>query len=469
MKPRLLRPAAGDRPHPARPYHVAVGIATGSLVSLIFRFGEIFMWALMGILIARTISVEEKGVYSTAIFLTSAVGGISSFSSATGYFVSNQKRDASEVASNALLMAIPLAIVIAVIGIIASFYVGGEDGRVVVLATLCTAPALLRNTSLGVILGQNSVVKYNIGGDIAVILGLAFLGVWVGMLDHRTAEGALQAWCTAQYLSLLPIAFWGRTWLSWTFSHRPDVHLMRKMLRFSAVAGVGSVVGILNFRVDQLLVIRLDGKEGAGIYSSAIALAEGLWVFSSAITLASFARVGRGNPSEAARLTATGIRHTFLVVVCGGLSAAILGPFVIELLFGHAYAAASGPVRILSLGTALFAPQGLINLYYVNHRGRPSFPLFIGALSICISVTVGIILIPAFGTNGAAWATTISYGTASTISIVLFLRQTRLPLSELWRVRRSDIGAYFRLAREIFNRFSGRQVRADPVPKPPEG
>ncbi|MGE3076040.1 MAG: polysaccharide biosynthesis C-terminal domain-containing protein [Dehalococcoidia bacterium] len=445
-----------------------MGIASGSLVSLIFRVGEMFMWGFIGVLTARMLSVEERGVYATAIVLTSAVGGISSFSAATGYFVSNQKRDAAEVASNALFMAIPLALLILCVGIAASFFVDGEDGRVVVLATLCTAPALLRNTSLGVILGQNSVVKYNFGGDVAVILGLVFISVWVGVLDHRTAEGALQAWCAGQYLSLIPVSYWGRTWLAWALSHRPDFHLMRRMVRFSAVTGVGSIVGILNYRVDQLLVIRLDGKEGAGIYSSAIAVAEGLWLFSSAITLASFARVGRGESSEAARLTATGIRHTFLVVVCGGLSAAILGPILIQVLFGHAYASASGPVRILSLGTALFAPQGLINLYYVNQRGRPAFPLFIGVLSITISVTVGLILIPIYGTNGAAWATTISYGTASTISVSLFLRQTHLPFSELWRVRRSDIAAYFRLMREVIDRLGGRPIRAARVPETPE-
>lgn len=438
-----------------------MGIATGSLVSLIFRVGDLFMWTLIGILTARTLSVEERGVYATAIVLTSAVGGISSFSSATGYFVSNQKREAAEVAANALSMALPLALIIASIGIGASFFATGSDARVVVLATLTTAPALLRNTSLGVILGQNSVVKYNIGGDVAVILGLVFLSIWVGILDHRTAFGALQAWSLAQYLSLVPIAYWGRSWLAWGLSHRPNFDLMRRMIRFSAVTGVGSIVGILNYRVDQLLVIRLDGKEGAGIYSSAIAVAEGLWLFSSAITLASFARVGRGEPFEAARLTATGIRHTFLVVVCGGLSAALLGPILIEVLFGHAYASASGPIRILCLGTALFAPQGLVNLYYVNHRGKPAFPLFIGLFSISISVTSGIILIPVYGTNGAAWATTLSYGIASTASVALFLRQSGLPHSELWRVRRSDIGAYVRLGREILARINRR-------PPPPE-
>lgn len=437
------------RPEPDSPYYSDVGIATGSLVSLIFRMNDILMWGLIGILTARTLSVEDRGVYATAIVLTSAIGGISSLSSATGYFVSNQKRDAEEVGANALAMVLPLSLAILVVALGTRLFVSGEDGQVVVLAVASMAPAIIRNTSLGVILGQNSVVKYNLAGDVAVSLALLFLAVWVGVLGHRTAEGALQAWTLAQYVSLLPIVYWGRAWWRWMLTHRPNTALMRRMLRFSAVTGFGSVIGLLNYRVDQLLVIRLDGREGAGIYSSAIAVAEGLWLFSSAITLASFARVGRGEPSEAARLTATGIRHTVMVVIGGGLTAAIVGPYLIEILFGRAYEGAGAPLRVLCLGTALFAPQGLINLYFVNHRGVPSFPVFIGLLSVAVSVAAGLLLIPLYGTTGAAWATTLSYGVATVVSVTLFVRRSRLPFVEVWRIRRDDVAAYFRLARQL--------------------
>jgi Na+-driven multidrug efflux pump len=106
-------------------------------------------------------------------------------------------------------------------------------------------------------------------------------------------------------------------------------------------------------------------------------------------------------------------------------------------------------LRILCLGTALFAPQGLINLYFVNHRGRPAFPMGIGLLSIAISVVGGLLLIPVYGTTGAAWATTLSYGLASAVSVSFFLRRSGLPFSELWRARRADLSAYVELARQI--------------------
>jgi O-antigen/teichoic acid export membrane protein len=426
-----------------------VGIATGSLVALMFRVSDVFLWGFIGVLTARTLTVEDRGVYATAIVVTSAIGGVSSLSSATGYFVSNQKKTPAEVAANALTLIVPIVAVIVLFAGGTWLLFDGSDGRIVALATLSMAPAIFRNTSLGVILGEGHVVKYNFGGDITVIFAMIFLTAWVGVLDHRTAEGALQAWTAAQFASLVPFLVWGRSWWAWALRHRPSFGLMRAMLRFTAVTGAGSIVGLLNYRIDQALVIGLDSREGAGIYSSAIAVAEGLWLFSSAITVAAFAHVGRASREEAAHITATGIRHTVMVVMCGGLAAALLGPILVEFLFGHAYRNAGAPLRILCLGTALSAPLGLMNLYYVNQLGRPRLPLLIGILSFIISLVAGFALIPTLGTSGAALATTISYGVATSVSTVVFLRLTGLRFHELWRIQWSDIRAYFELAGHV--------------------
>ena len=435
-----------------------MGIATGSLVALLFRVSDVFLWGFIGVLTARTLSVEDRGVYATAIVVTSAIGGVSSLSSATRYFVSNRRRLPEEVASTALTMAAPISVVLALGGAALLLAGGGGDSQVVALAALSLAPAIIRNTSLGVILGQGSLLKYQVGGDIAVLLAMAFLSVWVGLLDHRTAQGALQAWTAAQYASLIPFMVWGRSWGGWFARHRPDRELIASMLRFTAATSAGSIVGLMNYRVDQGLVLWLDSKEGAGIYSSAIAVAEGLWLFSAAITVAAFARVGNATRAEAAHITATGIRHTVLVVMCLGLAAAMLGPVLIEFLFGQPYRNAGAPLRILCLGTALSAPLGLINLYYVNQLGRPRLPLVIGLLSFVVSVGAGFALIPTFGTSGAATATTLSYGLATGASTVIFLRLTGLRFVELWRIQRSDVTAYFRLAKQVL-RGAGETLR----------
>ena len=430
-----------------------MGIAAGSVVALSFRFLGIFLWGIVGVLTARTLSVDERGVYASAVVVTSAIGGISSFGAAMGYFVANQKRDAGEATGNAMIMAGPFAILVALGGLAVGALIGGDNGRIVSVSGLIMVPNIVRATLSGPILARDQLARFNVVGNLPVLVGFVFLALWVGVLENRTAGDALVAWTSAQYVSLLPLLWWSPPWLRWLRLHRPDPALMRAILRFTFVTGLGGIVGFLNYRVDLVLVVSLDSREGAGIYSSAIAVAEALWLFSSAIAMASFARVAAVDRDEAARLTATGVRHTLLAVTVGGILTALLAPTAVEFLFGRDYRDAATPLRILCIGTALFAPQGLFANYFVNQLGRPSIQLALAAFALLLSIAAGFVLIPPYGTAGAAWATTISYGATCAAAGGLFLWLSGARHTDLWRLRTSDLRSYLRLAREV---LSGR-------------
>jgi O-antigen/teichoic acid export membrane protein len=218
------------------------------------------------------------------------------------------------------------------------------------------------------------------------------------------------------------------------------------------VSGLAGVVGLLNYRIDLLLVVTLDSREGAGIYASAIAGAEALWLFSSSIAMASFARVGAESRPEAARITAMGVRHTLLIVTGGAAVLAVAAPWAVVLLFGPDYRPAALPLRILCIGTLLYAPQSLLNNYFANQLGRPGLALALGLLALLISVSAGAALIPTYGYVGAAWATTLSYLTSGAAAIGLFLWLAPVHPRDLWRVQRTDLERYPALAREVIIR-----------------
>lgn len=420
-----------------------------------------FLWGVIGILTARTLSVEDRGVYASAIIVSGVIAGIASMGSASGFFVSNRRLDPGEVASNGMLVSFPLSVALAAGFAAFGRNISQADSQVILLASLGIAPAMWRGILGGVLQGSGQFFRFNVATQIPTLFVFIALFFWLVVMGHRDDKSALTAWCVAQYVSVLPFVVWGRQWAGWFRHHRPDPLLVARMLRFSAVTGFAGIIGVLNYRIDQILVIRLDSEQGAGIYSSAIAVAEGLWLFSSAIALASFHRVGRASSEEAASITATGVRHTLLVVVLGGGAAAIIGPVMLEVLFGKVYGEAADALRVLCIGTALFAPQGLLNNYFVNQLGRPSFPLIAGTLSLAISVIVGFLLIPDHGTVGAAWSTTAGYGASSLVTITLFCRRSGTPLSDLWRIRWSDIMSYLHLTRDVLR---GRAFAAPAVP-----
>jgi len=97
----------------------------------------------------------------------------------------------------------------------------------------------------------------------------------------------------------------------------------------------------------------------------------------------------------------------------------------------------------------MFAPQGLFANYFTNQLGRPVIQLLLAIFALSTSVVAGVLLIPRFGTAGAAWSTTISYGATGALAVGLFLWLSGTRHSDLWRVRSSDIASYFRLAQDI--------------------
>ena len=433
-------------------YHLGVGIAFGSVVALVYRVASLFLWAAIGIITARTLTVDDRGVYASAVIVIGVTTGIASFSSAASYLVANQHRDPGEVAIHGAILSLILGTILAIGGFVIAPFVPSDLHAVVILCGLAVLPSIVRSTLSGVLLGSHQLGRFNVAASASAAFGLLLIAFWVGILRHRSIESALQAWTAAQYLSLLPVLVWGRTWWAWPRNHGLNRAVTRRMLSYGAVTGAASVIAFFNYRVDVLMVIALDSREGAGIYSSSVAVAEGLWLFSSAIALASYAHVGSLTREEAAHLTAVGVRHTIIVVVSGAVVAAIVAPPLLGIVFGDVYRAGATPLRILCIGTAAYAPASLIGNYFTVQLGRPAISLWLATLSCVISLTAGFALIPSIGYTGAAWATTLSYTLSATIATVIFLRMTHIPASELWRIRADDVLSYFRLLRRLVRR-----------------
>lgn len=429
-----------------------MGIAAGSLLALIFRFASTFLWAAIGVLTARTLEVADRGLYASVVVATSATGSIISLGAATGFYVANRRRDPAEVASAALTIIGVVTVLALLAAAAAPAAFPGERGRILAIGALLVPPAVIRGSLGGVYLGQGRLVLYNVVSHLPVVAGFAILATVLVALGRRSAEAALLGWLVANYAALLPLVLDGRSWWARTLRVRPSRELVFGVLRFTSVTGLAGVVGMLNYRVDLLLVVALDSREGAGIYASSIAGAEALWLVSSAIAMASFARVGNEDRAGAARITAAGVRHTLLIVAAGAIILAAAAPWAVVFLFGPAYAEAALPLRVLCIGTLFYAPQALLNNYFANQLGRPVLPLAVGLLSLIVNIAVGVATIPTYGFVGAAWGTTISYVASGLAAAGLFLWLAPVRPGDLWRIRRGDLERYPALARELTGR-----------------
>jgi O-antigen/teichoic acid export membrane protein len=141
-----------------------------------------------------------------------------------------------------------------------------------------------------------------------------------------------------------------------------------------------------------------------------------------------------------------------VVVTAGAVLVFVFAPQLLRLLYPDHHAEAVTALRVLCVGTALFAPQSLLSNFYTVQLGRPRISLMLAGLSAGINVAVSAALIPAYGYLGGAWGTTISYAVASVVSFAWFVRLSGLPLSRVLRPGWDDVLAYPRLALSLLRR-----------------
>jgi O-antigen/teichoic acid export membrane protein len=185
---------------------------------------------------------------------------------------------------------------------------------------------------------------------------------------------------------------------------------VRYGIRYSGI----QILNLITLRLDQFILGWLDTTAAVGLYSIGVSLSEGLLLATTAIGLVIFIDSAKGE--EAARFTR---KLTMTVVVsCGaaGLLALIAGPLV-QLLFGERYDGAVALTRILAIGT-----PGLVIVRLMTNRlaggGRPGRASIYALVTLAVTSGLDLLLIPAHGATGAAWASSIGYNVGGAAALL---------------------------------------------------
>ncbi|MCB0263205.1 MAG: polysaccharide biosynthesis C-terminal domain-containing protein [Calditrichaeota bacterium] len=80
--------------------------------------------------------------------------------------------------------------------------------------------------------------------------------------------------------------------------------------------------------------------------------------------------------------------------------------------------------------------------------GKPHLNLAVHLANFLINLSLNLLLIPRIGILGAALASSISYGAAAILALVIYRQSNRASLRSLLLIRRND----FRLLRNIRSR-----------------
>ncbi|MBW3538346.1 flippase [Candidatus Parcubacteria bacterium] len=209
----------------------------------------------------------------------------------------------------------------------------------------------------------------------------------------------------------------------------------KKLIMFSLPLVGFSVLAVTQFSIDLLFVKALVRDDTAAGYFAAIQNIGRIPYYGlNAFALILFPAVSRSLSQglrEAARTTSeTALRYVLLILILGCTLIAATSQPLILLIYGDAYREAATALAILIAG------YGFLTLYailasIINGAGKPYTSMLHAAIGTVATALLCWGLIPAYGIEGAAAATTVG----GVIAAALALRQVRLQVGTRLPIR----------------------------------
>jgi O-antigen/teichoic acid export membrane protein len=404
----------------------------------------------VGVLLARALGPGGRGVY--ALFLLSASIGQGvlglGINVAAIYYLGKGRMPLARVLANGLAMALAAGALCSLLVLIAWPVLGDRFAghnvpywafSFVVPLFICYGllTSILQGT--GRFLAMNAVIV----SQPLVQFGLLALGWSLADVDTTRAVlywsgGTLAAVLLA--LALLAPALWPYERWHW------DGSGLRELVRFGLRGQVGNVMQLLNYRLDQYIVLLFVNAAGVGIYAVAVGLTQSVWFISNAVATVLLPRLTAADDADAARTTPLVCRTTLLVSALGAAGLAAVSPAVL-LLFGHDFRPALAPLLWLLPGTVALAGSKILASYLFS-QGRPGTNSLITIASLAVTLIGDFTLIPAFGVSGAAIASTLAYAAHFALSLVAYRRLSGGSIRDAVVVRGEDFRRYLAIARE---------------------
>ena len=213
----------------------------------------------------------------------------------------------------------------------------------------------------------------------------------------------------------------------------PDSVPVREFLSFNVLNVLLVLLVMSLFHIDIVMVRTLVGDEATGYYRAALALAEYLWIVPivlQTLLLHSTASLwSEGKTDEITEISGRITRYNVLLVLVMAIGMAALAHRLVPLYYGADFVVATIPLLLLLPGAIGFAvARPLQAICQGSGDLRPLITAV--AIAATLNVVLNATLIPLYGMNGAAVATSTSYGSMFVLLIWASWRIGYNPLSD---------------------------------------
>ncbi|MGL4621573.1 MAG: lipopolysaccharide biosynthesis protein, partial [Chroococcidiopsis sp.] len=203
----------------------------------------------------------------------------------------------------------------------------------------------------------------------------------------------------------LPIFFWLSRCVWQRF--RPRLSGLRKSYQRLVSYGLRAygidLIGTLSVQVDQALVINLLAPEAMGKYVISLSLSRMLNLFQHSIVTVLLPKTAARPIAEVVAVTGMAVRISTALTTMAATILFIVGPMLLNLLYGTEFMGAVPVFRILVVMTVVDGSVWILAQAFMA-LGRPGTVTLLQTIGLGLSIPFLLLLVPRLGLQGAGWA-----------------------------------------------------------------
>jgi len=413
-----------------------------------------------GIIIARVLGPEKRGYFGlvvmacTLLFTLGHLGTGSAIAYYTGKRIYDRKKILKFLAVSALTLGTAVSIIF--------YFTYGFFGQIwtdipkaIMLIGLVSVPfAYLYHFLDRFLLAALRVKQANIARVLYSFIYLVLIVIFIWVLKGSIKE-------TVVVYTVSFIAASTLTFFLFTGNFRPmgklDLSLSGPFLDYGIRAYLIVIFNFLNYKIGIILVKHYLTVSDVSFFQIAGGIAQRLWYIPNAMSILLFPTLMAMKKGSAGFSAKISRNNLFFMVILAIVALFITKPAVL-FLYGSEYEMVTYAILALLPGIVIFPFYKFLAAYFAAER-KLEICILASITGIVVNVGANIILIPRFGIVGAGLASSISYSVLSSILLLFFRFQTKIPFREIFIPTKDDFMTYLNGIRKVRQKIRRRFSR----------
>ena len=378
-----------------------------------------------GIIVARALGPTGRGELAATLLVAQIAAWLFSMGSseAISYFQARRPEDGPRLLSSWLLLTVPLSIVgIALTELLLPVVFAAQTDSAIELARiyLLVIPIIAyQQIFSGMLLGDHDFFYYNVTRFLYPALAAIIYAACL-FFDAFSVEWALIANGAAMVVALALSVYRSlrRHGLA-----RPDGALLRHTFKFGAKAHAGSTAGLVNARLDLIVIPAFLSAASVGLYSIATNVTSIITTLTGTVALMALPIAAR--EQGAPRPILITLQAAMGISLALAIPLAVLAPVLLGVVYGSDFESAATALRLLLPGAVLGAGVNVLvaGLLAAN---RPLMVSAAAGLAAVMTIVGLIVFLPIGGIVAAAIVTSVVYVVEFTVMAELYRRSVNI-------------------------------------------